>query len=102
MVDSELYLRFVIGEVDPEILHTSPERHIRCNPILAQFIDHPEFEPMIVEGDFSRARLDAEYVSQRSALLTRGYARLIEIADGEADGDVTAYPLPEAIAKYRS
>lgn len=102
LTDSELYLRFVIGEVDPEVLHTSPERHIRCNPVLAQFIDHPDFEPITVEGDFSRERLDAEYASQRADLLTRGYARLIEIADGDADGDVTAYPLPEAIAKYRS
>ena len=38
IVDSDLYLRYVIGELDPEVLHTSPERHIRCNPVLAQFM----------------------------------------------------------------
>ena len=32
ITDSDLYLRYVIGLVDPETLHTSPERHLRCNP----------------------------------------------------------------------
>src|SRR5689334_22790824 len=27
---SDLYLRYVLGEVDPETLHQSPERHLRC------------------------------------------------------------------------
>jgi hypothetical protein len=38
ITDSDLYLRFVIGLLDPETLHTTRERHIRCNPVLAQFI----------------------------------------------------------------
>ena len=37
LYDSDLYLRYVTGLVDPEVLHTSKERHIRCNPALAQF-----------------------------------------------------------------
>ena len=32
---SDLYLRYVLGEVDPETLHVQPERHLRCNPTLA-------------------------------------------------------------------
>ena len=28
---SDLYLRFVIGMVDPETLHTQQERHLKCN-----------------------------------------------------------------------
>ena len=44
IVDSELYLRFVIGEIDPETLHTQPECHLRCNPTLAQFITDLRFE----------------------------------------------------------
>ena len=47
ILQSDLYLRFVIGEVDPERLHTSPERHIRCNPILAQFIKDEDFTEAI-------------------------------------------------------
>ena len=34
IVDSDLYLRYVIGVVDAETLHTTRERHIRCNPTL--------------------------------------------------------------------
>ncbi|MFK8111531.1 MAG: hypothetical protein AB8B91_05000 [Rubripirellula sp.] len=102
IVESDLYLRYVIGELDPEVLHTSAERHIRCNPVLAQFIEHEGFEVMEVEGDFSRHQLDEAYVLQRASLVSRGYARLQEIAATEGDRDVTMYPLPEAIAKYRS
>ena len=102
IVDSDLYLRYVIGELDPEVLHTTPERHIRCNPVLAQFIAHDDFEPIRIEGDLSRENLDADYVSQRESLVSRGYARLREIAATEGDRDVTAYPLPEAIKKYKA
>ena len=40
LTDSDLYLRYVIGLLDPETLHTTRERHIRCNPVLAQYIVH--------------------------------------------------------------
>lgn len=102
IVESDLYLRYVIGELDPEVLHTSPERHLRCNPVLAQFIDDDRFEPEIVKGDFSRDELDPEFVSARTELVSRGYRRLLEISATEGDRDVTAYPLPEAIEKYQS
>lgn len=101
IVESDLYLRYVIGELDPEVLHTSPERHIRCNPVVAQFIIHEEFESLQVDGVFDKASLDTDYVASRTELVTRGYARLLEIAATEGDRDVTAYPLPEAIKKYR-
>lgn len=102
IVDSDLYLRYVIGELDPEVLHTSPERHIRCNPVLAQFIRHEGFAEVKVEGDLSQIHLDAEFVLARTRLVSRGYCRLLEIAAIEGDRDVTTYPLPEAIKKYRS
>ncbi|TWU59419.1 hypothetical protein Poly51_22070 [Rubripirellula tenax] len=102
IVDSDLYLRYVIGELDPEVLHTRPERHIRCNPVMAQFIEHPGFDAVAVEGDFAKAGLDDGYCAARTKLVTRGYERLLEIAATEGDRDVTMYPLPEAIAKYRS
>jgi hypothetical protein len=102
IVDSDLYLRFVIGELDPEVLHTSPERHIRCNPVLAQFIEHGDFDPIAVEGDFSIQDLDPEFLRQRTNLVSRGYVRLLEIATTDGDRDVTMYPLPEAVEKYRT
>lgn len=98
--DSELYLRYVIGEIDPEVLHTTPERHLRCNPVLAQFIDHEQFEPVHVEGPFGLQNLDAKYVQQRRRQLSEGYARLLELEATGGDRDVTSYPLPEARAKY--
>ena len=101
IVDSDLYLQYVIGRVDPEVLHTRPERHLRCNPVLAQFIDHTEFEPVVVEGMMSLEHLDDESVRQQRELVTRGYQRLRQIAADDSLTDVTAYPLPEAAEKYR-
>lgn len=101
IVESDLYLRFVIGELDPEVLHTSNERHIRCNPVLAQFINHEDFETVHVEGELSCRNLDSQFTSDRTELVSRGFARLLEIAATAGDRDVTSYPLPEAVAKYR-
>ena len=95
--DSDLYLRFVIGLIDPETLHTSRERHIRCNPVLAQFVVDGDFEPVAVEGDFDKRRLDANYVREQESLVTRGYRRLREVA--HLDLPIIDYPLPEVRAK---
>lgn len=101
IVDSDLYLRYVIGELDPEVLHTTAERHLRCNPALAQFIEHQAFAPVRADGAFDRDQLDPDFVAARTDLVSRGYRRLLKIAQWTGDRDVTAYPLPEAIAKYR-
>jgi hypothetical protein len=97
ITDSDLYLRFVIGALDPETLHTSRERHIRCNPVLAQFIVDDEFDPVAVEGEFDKRHLDAAYVRMRESLVTRGYRRLREIAHLELP--IIDYPLPEVRAR---
>ncbi len=102
IVDSDLYLRFVIGELDPEVLHTTFERHIRCNPVLAQFISHPTFEPVSVRGEMDKNNFDIDYVRERTELVSRGYERLQQIAATEGDRDLTSYPLPGAITKYRA
>ena len=100
LTESDLYLRYVIGEIDPEVLHTTPERHIRCNPTLAQFIEHPAFKPVYVEGAFDRRQLDPAFVEQRTQLVSRGFLRLIELEKRGGDTDVTGYPLPEVIATW--
>jgi hypothetical protein len=97
ITDSDLYLRFVIGMLDPETLHTTRERHIRCNPVLAQFIVDDDFVPLTVEGDFDKRLLDPAYVRQRESLVTRGYRRLREIA--HLDLPIIDYPLPEVRSK---
>ena len=99
IVQSDLYLRYVIGMLDPEVLHTSSERHIRCNPNLAQFIVDADFQPVVVEGDFDKRKLDAEFVKQRELLVTRGWRRLLEIKS--LDLPILAYPLEEVRRKYQ-
>ena len=94
ITESDLYLRYVIGMLDPEVLHTSSERHIRCNPTLAQFIVDDRFEPVVVAGDFDKRLLDPEFVGQREGLITRGFQRLLEIKQG-AESAIINYPLPE-------
>ena len=92
--ESDLYLRYVIGQVDPETLHTTRERHIRCNPTLAQFIVDLAFEPVAVEGPFDKRQLDPEYVRSQERLVTRGWRRLKDLASKEGVS-LLDYPLPE-------
>lgn len=97
ITDSDLYLRFVIGEVDPETLHTTRERHVICNPTLAQFVVDREFPAVVVEGPFDKRTLDRQYVAQRDSLVTRGWRRLREVRGSELP--ILEYPLPEVRAR---
>lgn len=97
ITDSDLYLRYVIGIVEPERLHTESERHIRCSPLLAQFIVDDDFEPVSAAGDFAKSKLDDAFVRERETLVTRGWRRLREVAGGELT--VLEYPLPEVRAR---
>jgi hypothetical protein len=99
LTDSDLYLTYVIGETDPESLHLAPERHLRCNPVLAQFIVDPEFEPIWAEGEWDKRKLDSAFVRQREALVTRGYRRLRDTAG--TDRPILEYPLPEIQAEWQ-
>lgn len=100
LTESDLYLRFVLGEVDPETLHIRPERHILCNPTLAQFIVADGFPTPRVEGFFGKDALDPGFVAEEEARVTRGYRRLLELLDSGLP--IVEYPLPEAIARWRS
>lgn len=97
LTDSDLYLRYVIGMVDPEALHTTRERHIRCNPVLAQFIVDERFEALVVEGPFDKRTLDPCSVRERERLVTRGWQRLQELAGRQIS--IIDYPLPEVRAR---
>ncbi len=101
IVDSDLYLRFIIGRLDPERLHITAERHLRCNPVLCQYIIDPRFDPpTMVQGAFDRRQLDADFVDEQIQLVTAGYRRLHEIAEGEPI-DLRQYPLAEVAGRYR-
>lgn len=73
---SDLYLRYVLGEIPLERLHLQAERHLCCNPALAQYIVDPAFEPMELEGPFDKRFMDATYVTAEEARVTRAWRRL--------------------------
>ena len=101
ITDSELYLRYVVGLLDPELLHATPEKHIRCNPTLAQFIVADDFEPVIVDNEFSKTHLDSDLVKQKEELITRGWQRLNEIRSlGEIS--ILEFPLPEIVKRMKN
>jgi hypothetical protein len=101
LVDSDLYLRYVLGEIEPDVLHKVPERHIRCNPSRAQFIVAQGFEPVVVEGPFDKAELDAEFVADEETRVTRGYLRLCELM-GQEGVSLLDYPLPEVRERWQA
>jgi hypothetical protein len=76
ITESDLYLRYVLGEVKLERLHTEHERHIRCNAALAQFIADAAFEAVVCAGAFSKSELDPEYTAEETVRVTAGWRRL--------------------------
>lgn len=93
--ESDLYLRFVTGQIDSQQLLGSPERHLRCNPVVAQFIVDDGFSAVVVDGPFEKKELDATYVSQQEQLMTKGWRRLQELFEISATTPLADYPLPE-------
>jgi hypothetical protein len=93
-----LYLRYVIGMVDPETLHTMRERHIRCNPALGQFIVDEAVEPIRCDGPFDKHELDPEFVKQREDLVTRGWRRLRQVVRTKLP--IVEYPLADATQEH--
>jgi hypothetical protein len=79
IIESDLYLRYVLGEVPIFQLHQLRERHIRCNPATAQYIVDPGFEPVICDGPFDKRTFESESVAAEEKRVTRGWRRLQEI-----------------------
>lgn len=79
ILESDLYLRYVLGEVPLEQLHRSRERHITCNPALAQYIIDHRFVPVECVGAFAKAQLDAEFVASEERRVSAGWRRLHEV-----------------------
>lgn len=99
IVDSDLYLRYIMGDVPPLQLPKQRERHIRCNPALSQYIVEDGFEPIVCAGIFAKANLDVEFVREQEALVTRAWRRLQAIPTlGVA---IPEYPLPEVLERWK-
>lgn len=92
IIDSDLYLRYVLGEVPPDRLQTTRERHIRCNPTTAQFIIDPRFEPVRCDGPFAKEQLDPAFVAEQEEKVTRAWRRLQELPTSGLT--IEEYPLP--------
>ena len=78
---SELYLRFVLGEVPYDRLRALPDVHITCNPNLAQYIVDERFiQPELDEPKLHKSNFDPEWVKAEEERVTRGWAHLQMIA----------------------
>jgi hypothetical protein len=98
ITDSDLYLRYIMGEVSPLALPTLRERHIRCNPATAQYIVDENFATVNCEGFFAKESMDPAYVAEHEALVTRAWQRLQEVP--RLGVPMTEYPLPEVRAAW--
>lgn len=99
ITDSDLYLRYVLGDVHPEKLHALRERHLRCNPTLAQFIVDTAFQPPVVcPGPFAKGELDPAFIAEEEARVTRGWRRLQELPRSRLP--IVEYPLPEVRERW--
>jgi len=76
IVDSGLYLRYILGEIPLERLHLQRELHVRCCPALAQYIIDDGFAVVVDEGPFGKQFLDSSFVDSEEHRVTRGWRRL--------------------------
>ncbi|MCZ2342666.1 MAG: hypothetical protein LC104_12880 [Bacteroidales bacterium] len=91
ITDSDLYLRYILDEIPLEFLHRAAERHIRCNPVLAQYIRHERFEPVTLEGPFGKQQFDPAFRVAEEQRVTQGWLRLQAIP--RLGLSVAEYPL---------
>lgn len=96
---SALYLQYVIGDIPASALMSTPERHLRCQPYLAQFIVDANFPPVTMDGPFSKVNLDLEEVARMEDLYTRGWRRLQEVRS--LGIPISEYPL-EKISNHET
>ncbi|HYT89734.1 MAG TPA: hypothetical protein VEL76_13585 [Gemmataceae bacterium] len=99
ITDSDLYLRYILGEVSPLALPTMRERHICCNPANAQYIVDPAFPPIRCDSVFAKEFLDPAFVAEQEQRITRAWRRLQEIPT--LGIPITEYPLPEVLQAWR-
>lgn len=81
ITESSLYLRYIIGEIPVRELMSHPERHLRCDPYLTQFIVDPAFPAVTMTGPFAKEHLDREEARRLEDLTTRGWQRLQSVRD---------------------
>ena len=96
IIESDLYLRYVLGDVSPLALPTSAERHIRCNPATAAVHRRSHLRAGPLRGECSPRSLDRGVRAEQEERVTRAWRRLQEIPT--LGVPITEYPLPEVSA----
>ncbi len=76
ITESDLYLRYILGEVPLEVLHLQKERHLHCNPALTQYIVDSRFTPVECVGPFDKRSFPKDYVTQEEHRVTLAFRRL--------------------------
>ena len=85
ITESDLYLRFVLGEVPLEMIHRLPERHILCNPGVGPVHRRPRLSAGVsATVPSARLHLDPAYVREEED------ARHPRLAAVASDPDVGA------------
>jgi hypothetical protein len=93
ILDSALYLRYLLGEVRLEELHLLPECHLGCHRELAQYIVDPDFAPVSCEGFFDKRLIDPDYVRNEESRVTAAWKRLQALPT--SGRHLLEYPLDE-------
>ncbi|WP_237225862.1 hypothetical protein [Rubinisphaera sp. JC750] len=92
IVDSALYVHFVLGEVQVHELFNHPETHLLCEPELSQFIVHEKFEAPVIEGPADKRLLPEAEREARENRITAAWERLRNVR--QLGIPLTEYPLP--------
>lgn len=96
ITDSSLYLCYVLGEIPARELMSHPERHLKCDPYLAQFIVDEGFPPITMDGPFGKTNLDPAEAARLTELTTRGWRRLQEVRG--LGLPISQYPLAQTLS----
>jgi hypothetical protein len=96
IIESELYLRYVLCDVQIDQLADTPEAHVWCNGNLAQFIVDPAFDhPIKVDPEHDKSAMDDATRRLVESVVTRAWKRLQWLP--ESGLDVTRYPLEDVV-----
>jgi len=96
IVESSLYLRYVLGEVDLHELFGKPERHLQCDCELSGYISDERFQQTVACAEAANGNgstTNGTDFVERSARITRGWHRLREVV--RSDIPITEYPLTD-------
>ncbi len=92
ILESALYVHYVLGELQVYELFSTADRHLTCDPALSQFIVHEKFPPVVVTGPEDKRLLSATEREQREQRVTAAWSRLREVH--QLGIPITEYPLP--------